>query len=203
MGEWVPIIEFFWGFFFFKHSECSPNNALADKSTKLKKLENWTKEDVRHWLMDVIKVPQQYVDILYKEEVYGAALILFDKKDFLDAGLKHGPAVQILKNMSQYKTSSDVSKNCAIPAAEIPTDGSNDFEITPKLSIPEIQDDISSVQQRSLPLEQTQNEGKTLHDTSRFQEEQDDINYKAGGTSRAVTETKENLTTFTSDMRKN
>ncbi|XP_057186666.1 sterile alpha motif domain-containing protein 9-like isoform X2 [Triplophysa rosa] len=187
-----------------QHAECSPNNAIADKSTKLKKLEDWTKEDVRHWLMDIIKVPQQYTDILYKEDVYGAALILFDKKDFLDAGLKHGPAVQILKNMSQYKTSSDVLKNSAIPTAEIPTDGSNDHEITPKLSIQEI---LSSVQQRSLPLEETpkytENEGKTLHDTSRFQEEQDDLQYKAGGTSSAVTETKENLTTFASETRTN
>ncbi|KAA0722159.1 Sterile alpha motif domain-containing protein 9-like [Triplophysa tibetana] len=146
-----------------QHAECSPNNALADKSTKLKKIENWTKEDVRHWLMDVIKVPQQYADILYKEDVYGAALILFDKKDFLDAGLKHGPAVQILKNMSQYKASSDVLKNSAIPAVEIPTDGSNDLEITPKLSIPEIQDNISSVQQLSKPTD-TASLGETTTD---------------------------------------
>lgn len=198
-------------FFFLQHA----NNSIADKSKKLKKLEDWTKEEVYNWLINVIKVPPQYADILYEEDVNGAALILFDKKDFLDAGLKHGPAVQILKNMSQYKTSSDVLKNSPIPTdtalleeistVERPPNGSNDPEITSKLSVQENQGDISNVQQQSLPLEDTPkyevDEGKTMHDTSSFQEQQDDLKYKTGGTSSA--ETNKNQTTFTWDMRTN
>lgn len=136
--------------------------------------------------MDVIKVPQQYAEILYNEDVYGAALILFDKKDFL-AFLKHGPAVQILKNMLQCKTSFDVLNNGDKPTDTAsfgetttdrrPTNESDGPKINPELSIQENNDGITSVQQWSLPTDNTPtfavDEGKFLHDTPSFQEEKD------------------------------
>ncbi|XP_067259452.1 sterile alpha motif domain-containing protein 9-like [Chanodichthys erythropterus] len=96
-----------------KHAECSPLNRPPDK------MEDWTKEVVREWLIE-LKIPEKYAKMLEDQDVSGAALILFDKQDFLDVGLTHGPAVQIVKTVALCRTSS--------AAAESPTNGPAELE---------------------------------------------------------------------------
>uniref|UniRef100_A0A673I447 SAM domain-containing protein n=1 Tax=Sinocyclocheilus rhinocerous TaxID=307959 RepID=A0A673I447_9TELE len=69
--------------------------------TQLNKIDDWTKEDVHQWLINVVKIPQNYAAILYNEDVSGACLLSFDKKDLIDLGWKHGPAVQVIKKVSE------------------------------------------------------------------------------------------------------
>ncbi|XP_048109309.1 sterile alpha motif domain-containing protein 9-like [Alosa alosa] len=75
-------------------------------------MEDWTREDVHHWLCQEVNVYKKYADILLEEEVAGIDLLSFKKQDLLDLGLKHGPAVRIIdmrdkwKNQPQHTTQS-------------------------------------------------------------------------------------------------
>ncbi|KAG9329287.1 hypothetical protein JZ751_006228 [Albula glossodonta] len=70
-------------------------------------IEDWTKEKVRQWLLSNLRVPKEYADILYREDISGASLVCFEKQDLLDLGLTHGPAVQIIKHVRRFKDSSE------------------------------------------------------------------------------------------------
>ncbi|XP_038153129.1 sterile alpha motif domain-containing protein 9-like [Cyprinodon tularosa] len=66
--------------------------------------EDWTGEDVHRWLMTKVKVSQSCADRFIEEEVSGEYLVSFEKKDILDLGIKHGPAVKIacyLKSLTE------------------------------------------------------------------------------------------------------
>ncbi|XP_031416183.1 sterile alpha motif domain-containing protein 9 [Clupea harengus] len=67
------------------------------------RIEDWTREDVRQWLLTNLKVPQEYADILYDEDVSGASLACFRKQDLIDLGIRHGPAVLIVTNVEKVK----------------------------------------------------------------------------------------------------
>ncbi|XP_068563923.1 sterile alpha motif domain-containing protein 9-like [Cebidichthys violaceus] len=73
-------------------------------------IEKWTKEDVCKWLITVVKVHETYADKFCEEEVSGDSLVVFEKKDILDMGINHGPAVKIqfylesLKEGSQHES---------------------------------------------------------------------------------------------------
>ncbi|XP_031731150.1 uncharacterized protein LOC116398726 [Anarrhichthys ocellatus] len=58
-------------------------------------IEKWTKEDVHQWLMTVVKVQETYADKFCEEDVSGDSFVFFEKKDILDLGINHGPAVKI------------------------------------------------------------------------------------------------------------
>ncbi|XP_051558855.1 uncharacterized protein LOC127443884 [Myxocyprinus asiaticus] len=164
------------------------SNITSNLRTEPNKMDDWTKEDVHQWLTNAVKVPQKYADILCNEDVSGASLILFNKQDFLDVGLKHGPAVQILKKVAQFKASSENLKNSGIPedtsvgqiwtstiehyqqdktAVKRPISGATELEVPPHLSIQENGDGKSSVQRWPFRSEDVL-------------EEQDDHKYKEG-----------------------
>lgn len=137
---------------------------MSDTWTVLNKMDDWTKEEVYQWLMK-LKVPQKYAEMLYKQDVSGASFILFDKQDFLDVGLTHGPAVQIVKTVALFKTSPENVKDSAIPTdtdssvrtsviqhfqpeeeeAESPSNGSAELETSARFSIEENMGGKSSV----------------------------------------------------------
>ncbi|XP_056091251.1 uncharacterized protein si:ch211-113e8.5 [Rhinichthys klamathensis goyatoka] len=176
-----------------KHAECSPQNRTSETWKKLNKMDDWTKEDVRQWLMK-LKDLQKYADMLYDEDVSGAALILFDKQDFLDLGLKHGPAVQLVKTVALFKTSSENVEHSAIPKvtdgsvrtsatqhfqqekapAESPTIGSAELETSAHFSIEENMVGKSSVRRWSEDIPKyTSNGRESFYDASPFQEKKD------------------------------
>ncbi|KAG8003330.1 Sterile alpha motif domain-containing protein 9 [Nibea albiflora] len=68
--------------------------------------ESWSIEDVHRWLMTEVKIPQTCADIFITEEVSGDALSAYRKKDVLDLGIKHGPAVKITSYLGRLKTGS-------------------------------------------------------------------------------------------------
>ncbi|ROI47905.1 Sterile alpha motif domain-containing protein 9-like [Anabarilius grahami] len=83
-------------------------------------MEDWTKEVVCKWLIE-LKIPEKYAKMLEDQDVSGAALILFDKQDLLDVGLTHGPAVQIVKTVALYRTSSAAAESSTNGPAELET----------------------------------------------------------------------------------
>ncbi|KAJ7993229.1 hypothetical protein DPEC_G00270280 [Dallia pectoralis] len=70
-------------------------NGSQPRSQFPKYINRWTKEQVCQWLKEV-KVYNQYVERLLEEEVSGDCLFCFQKKDLLELGIKHGPAVKII-----------------------------------------------------------------------------------------------------------
>ncbi|KAL7396588.1 hypothetical protein ABVT39_008296 [Epinephelus coioides] len=69
-------------------------------------IENWTEEDVHHWLITEVKVHQKDADRFVKDEVSGSSLDVFEKTDILDLGIKHGPAVKITSYLRNLKKGS-------------------------------------------------------------------------------------------------
>ncbi|CAG5860833.1 unnamed protein product [Menidia menidia] len=67
-------------------------------------VETWTKEQVALWLQQHVKVYAKYADCCLKEDVSGDCLVCFSKQDFLDLGVKSGPAVKILGELRQLNT---------------------------------------------------------------------------------------------------
>ncbi|XP_044054917.1 sterile alpha motif domain-containing protein 9 [Siniperca chuatsi] len=80
---------------------------MRRSTTKLQPpIEKWTNEDVRHWLMTEVKVHETCADTFCEEEVSGDSLVAFEKKDILDLGIKHGPAVKITSYLERLKEGS-------------------------------------------------------------------------------------------------
>ncbi|XP_036617339.1 sterile alpha motif domain-containing protein 9-like [Trichosurus vulpecula] len=59
--------------------------------------DDWTSEDVYQWVTGKLKLNLKYGEILKKEEVNGMSLKRSVKQDLIDMGIKHGPALQIIK----------------------------------------------------------------------------------------------------------
>ncbi|XP_059197740.1 sterile alpha motif domain-containing protein 9-like [Centropristis striata] len=66
-------------------------------------VENWTKEQVKQWLLQHVKAYSKYAERLHEEDVSGDCLVCFKKEDFLDLEVKRGPAVKILAELRQLK----------------------------------------------------------------------------------------------------
>lgn len=69
-------------------------------------IEKWTKEDVHRWLVTEVKVHKTLADRFVDEEVSGEILVVFEKTDIVDLGLKHGPAVKIRSHLERLKDAS-------------------------------------------------------------------------------------------------
>ncbi|XP_034004895.1 uncharacterized protein LOC117497111 isoform X2 [Trematomus bernacchii] len=69
-------------------------------------LNTWTKEDVHHWLMNVVKVPPSCADSFLEEEVCGEVLNEIEKSDILKFKIPHGPAVKISHYLERLKKGS-------------------------------------------------------------------------------------------------
>ncbi|XP_067297384.1 sterile alpha motif domain-containing protein 9-like [Pseudorasbora parva] len=177
-----------------KHAECSPHNRTSDAWEKPDKIDDWTKEDVYQWIIK-LNIDQKYAEMLYNEDVSGASLILFDKQDFLDVGLKHGPAVQIFKSVALLRTSSENFEHSAIPKdtdaslmtsaiqhcrqdkleAECPTIRSAELETSAHVSIEEHMGGKSSVQSWSDDTPKYTSSEWNSYDESLLQKEKDQL----------------------------
>ncbi|KAG9331064.1 hypothetical protein JZ751_020385 [Albula glossodonta] len=60
------------------------------------KIETWTRDHVKEWALKEHSADPKVADVLYEAEVDGAALLLLEKSDLLELGLKLGPAKVIL-----------------------------------------------------------------------------------------------------------
>ncbi|XP_034004876.1 uncharacterized protein LOC117497101 isoform X2 [Trematomus bernacchii] len=69
-------------------------------------LNTWTKEDVHHWLMNVVKVPQSCADSFLEEKMNGIALNEIEKSEILEFKIPHGPAVKISHYLERLKKGS-------------------------------------------------------------------------------------------------
>uniref|UniRef100_A0A7N9IE88 Sterile alpha motif domain-containing protein 9-like n=1 Tax=Macaca fascicularis TaxID=9541 RepID=A0A7N9IE88_MACFA len=74
-------------------------------------IKDWTKEHVKKWVTDDLKINEQYGQILLSEEVTGLVLQELTEKDLIEMGLPRGPALLIKRSYNKLKSKSPESDN--------------------------------------------------------------------------------------------
>lgn len=69
-------------------------------------IEDWTKEQVKDWLIIQLRVPQHIAQNLYDQELSGACLVSFEKQDLLELGVPPAPAIQIIRQVEKFRRDS-------------------------------------------------------------------------------------------------
>ncbi|XP_012373928.2 sterile alpha motif domain-containing protein 9 [Dasypus novemcinctus] len=75
---------------------------MAEQLNLSENTDDWTKEDVNRWLRSH-KIDQKHREILTEQDVNGTILKLLTKRDLVDMGLTHGPAIQIVKLFKEFQ----------------------------------------------------------------------------------------------------
>lgn len=84
---------------------------MSEQITLPKMIKDWTKEHVKKWVTEDLKVDEKYGQILYREEVSGLVLQELTEKDLIDMGLPRGPALLIKRMYSKLNNTSPESDN--------------------------------------------------------------------------------------------
>ncbi|XP_009672623.2 sterile alpha motif domain-containing protein 9-like [Struthio camelus] len=77
------------------------NSEQNAKSQLYQNIDDWTKEQVRQWAIEEVKIDEKYAEILFNQDVTGSILRLLNKRDLVDMGLTYGPAFQIIHVLRQ------------------------------------------------------------------------------------------------------
>ncbi|XP_009981932.1 PREDICTED: sterile alpha motif domain-containing protein 9-like [Tauraco erythrolophus] len=78
------------------------NTEKNEKSHSYQHIEQWTKEEVKQWAIEDVKIDQKYAEILFNQDVTGFILKLMTKADFVEMGIPHGPALQIMYFLKEH-----------------------------------------------------------------------------------------------------
>nr|XP_060638237.1 sterile alpha motif domain-containing protein 9-like [Anolis sagrei ordinatus] len=79
------------------------------------KIENWTKEHVKQWVINELKLEEKHGNVLLDQDVTGSILKILTKEDLLAMGMPHGPAIKIMHAM---KGNDDPPKRSTIISRE-------------------------------------------------------------------------------------
>nr|XP_006825609.1 PREDICTED: sterile alpha motif domain-containing protein 9-like [Saccoglossus kowalevskii] len=73
------------------------DESKGDDDASNDNIHRWRKEDVRHWLINTVRMQSKYANMFYEEEVDGETLITYKEKDLLeDFKIKDGPLTKLL-----------------------------------------------------------------------------------------------------------
>lgn len=75
------------------------------------KIENWTKEDVKQWVVNTLKLEEKCGDILLREEVHGKVLTLLKEEHLHSMRLPYGAAIQIVHAVKQIYDPAEGTSN--------------------------------------------------------------------------------------------
>ncbi|XP_066484759.1 sterile alpha motif domain-containing protein 9-like [Tiliqua scincoides] len=87
------------------------NIKKSNKSNLPEKIENWTKEDVKQWVINTLKLEEKYGNILLHQEVTGRVLTLSKEEHLVSMGLTHGAAIQIVHEVKQIDNPDEGTSN--------------------------------------------------------------------------------------------
>uniref|UniRef100_A0A8D0BY05 SAM domain-containing protein n=1 Tax=Salvator merianae TaxID=96440 RepID=A0A8D0BY05_SALMN len=65
-------------------------------------IEEWTKEHVKQWITDELKLEEKHSNVLFEQDVTGNILKQLTKRDLIEMGLTHGPACQIMNTLKRH-----------------------------------------------------------------------------------------------------
>ncbi|XP_035174599.1 sterile alpha motif domain-containing protein 9-like [Oxyura jamaicensis] len=108
-------------------------NANTEKKEKLhlyQHAEKWTKEEVKQFLTEILKIDQKYAEVLYEQDVTGSTLKLLTKADLVDMSIPHGPAIQIIHLLKKHGILTESSNQAeGQEGSKQSLDGEDDEEI--------------------------------------------------------------------------
>lgn len=84
---------------------------MNEQETLPETIEAWTKEHVKKWVTEVLKIDEKYGQILFNEEVTGLVLQELTEKDLKEMGLPRGPALLIKRTYNKLIMSSPKNDN--------------------------------------------------------------------------------------------
>ncbi|KAL8165180.1 UNVERIFIED_CONTAM: hypothetical protein K2H54_032684 [Gekko kuhli] len=67
-----------------------------DQQNLPEKIEDWTKEHVKQWVTDELKLDEKHGNTLLQQDVTGTSLKLLQMQDLITMGITYGPAIQIM-----------------------------------------------------------------------------------------------------------
>ncbi|XP_053266394.1 sterile alpha motif domain-containing protein 9-like [Podarcis raffonei] len=74
-------------------------------------IEDWTKEHVKQWVTNELKLEEKHGDILLHQDVTGAILKLLTKQDLTEMGITYGPACQIMHALGKKDVPGESPRN--------------------------------------------------------------------------------------------
>ncbi|KAK2096323.1 Sterile alpha motif domain-containing protein 9-like, partial [Saguinus oedipus] len=84
---------------------------MSKQVTLPEMIEDWTKEHVKKWVTEDLKIDEKYGQILLNEEVTGLVLQELTEKDLIEMGLPRGPALLIKRSYYKLNNTSAESDN--------------------------------------------------------------------------------------------
>ncbi|XP_010343634.3 sterile alpha motif domain-containing protein 9-like [Saimiri boliviensis] len=84
---------------------------MSKQVTLPEMIKDWTKEHVKKWVTEDLKIDEKYGQILLNEEVTGLVLQELTEKDLIEMGLPRGPALLIKRSYSKLNNMSPESDN--------------------------------------------------------------------------------------------
>ncbi|NXL44436.1 SAM9L protein, partial [Podilymbus podiceps] len=99
------------------------NTEKNEKSHSYQHIEQWTKEEVKQWATEVVKIDQKYAEILFNQDVTGFTLKRMTKLDFVEMGFTHGVALQIICVLKDHDTLAKGSNQAVEQGTEQSLDG--------------------------------------------------------------------------------
>ncbi|KAM9650413.1 sterile alpha motif domain-containing protein 9-like isoform 1-T3 [Trichechus inunguis] len=84
---------------------------MSEQVTLPEMTQDWTKEHVKKWVTEDLKIDEKYGQILLREEVTGLVLQVLTEQDLRDMGLPQGPVLLIKRGYNKLNNSSPESHN--------------------------------------------------------------------------------------------
>lgn len=84
---------------------------MNEQGTLPEMIKDWTKDHVKKWITEELKIDEKYGQILFNEEVTGLVLQELTEKDLREMGLPRGPALLIKRMYNKLNTSFPESDN--------------------------------------------------------------------------------------------
>uniref|UniRef100_A0A8C3K0K0 SAM9L protein n=1 Tax=Calidris pygmaea TaxID=425635 RepID=A0A8C3K0K0_9CHAR len=78
------------------------NTEKYEKTHSYQHMEQLTKEEVKQWATEVVKIDQKYAEILFNQDVTGSTLKLMNKADFVQMGIPFGPTIRIIHFLKEH-----------------------------------------------------------------------------------------------------
>ncbi|XP_005388084.1 PREDICTED: sterile alpha motif domain-containing protein 9-like [Chinchilla lanigera] len=98
------------------------------------KIKDWTKEHVKKWVTEELKIDEKYGQILLNEEVTGLVLQELTEKDLKEMGLPRGPALLIKRMYNKLNTSFPESDNPDSRQSDNTKSSKKEHQKNPKLT---------------------------------------------------------------------
>ncbi|XP_055002314.1 sterile alpha motif domain-containing protein 9-like [Sorex araneus] len=137
--------------------------AMSEHTNLPEMTKDWTKEDVKQWVTEVLQIDEEYGQILLNEKVSGLALQEITEEDLREMGLPRGPALLIkrtynkLNNISPESNSPNSrpldSTNVSKKKSKKNSQNTKEEKLVSSNSDHDLKESVNTKEQESVPIE--------------------------------------------------